>query len=144
MVRRADCALARLIRGDAVPAADDARDGGYVDDGAAARVAQRRYRCLGAEKDALGVDVERPVPELHSSILQPDSAAADAGVVDEDVEPAVLVKGGLHCGVPLGGAGYVEVDVCSVAAEFGYLRFNLPALVVEQVADDDLCAFAGE
>ena len=66
------------------------------------------------------------------------------GVVDEDVQPAVAVKGCPHGGIPVVGAGYVEVDIGGVAAELGYLRFDLLAFVVEQVADDDLRAFAGE
>ena len=66
---------------------------------------------------------------------------ADAGVVDEDVEPAVAVERGLYGCVPVVGAGDVEVDVCCVAAELGNLRFGLPAFVIEDVADDDLRAF---
>ena len=140
----ADGTLARGVGGVAGPEADDARDGRDVDDGAAASVADGGYRRLCAEKDALGVDVKRPVPTLQGSVLQPASRATDTGVVDEDVEPAVAVEGGLHGGIPVVGAGYIEVEVGRVAAEFGYLRFNLPAFVVEQVADDYFCALPGE
>ena len=98
--------------------------------------------------------VPRKTPlALMSSVLSqnsrvvsssPTTAAADAGVVDEDVEPAVAVEGGLHGGIPFVGACYVEVDVGCVAAKLGYLGFGLPAFIVEDVADDDFCAFPGE
>ena len=64
-----DGALARLVGGDAVPAADKPGERRYVDDGAAAGVAQGGYRCLGAEEYALGVDIEDGVPLLRGGVL---------------------------------------------------------------------------
>ena len=84
------------------------------------------------------------VPRNAPLALTSRTASHCSGVVDEDVEPAVAVECGLHGGVPVVGAGYVEMDIGGFAAEFGYLGFNPLAFVVEQVVEDDFRAFPGE
>ena len=45
---------------------------------------------------------------------------------------------------PVGFAGYIEVDVERIAAELVDFGFDLLPLLVEDVAEDDLCAFLRE
>ncbi len=71
-------------------------------------------------------------------------AAADAGVVDEDVDLAVLVERRLDRGVPRLGACDVGVDIGSLAAGVFDLAGNGLALIVENVGYDDRSALSGE
>ena len=62
-------------------------------------------------------------------------------VVHQHVELAELADGGVDGGLPLIWLGDIEVDVTRSVAD---LVGNRPALVVEDVADDDLPAFLDE
>src|SRR3984893_13682803 len=72
--------------------ADEPGNRGEVDDGAAMRslpgaLAQSRQRMLGAEEHPGQVDRTEPMPFLEARLLDA-CAEKEAGIVDEDVEPA--------------------------------------------------------
>jgi hypothetical protein len=88
-----------------------------VDDGTAAGVEHRRHPVLTAERDALHVDVERPVPHLlgrigHRAVV----GEHHAGVVVEDVQPTEAVDGEPHHPLRVGGLRHVGVDVGGASA----------------------------
>ena len=99
---------------------------------------------LCAEEDALCVDLEDAVPLVGGAVFDGRFLDDDGGVVDEDVEFAVLADGGCDGAFPFGFIGNIEVDVEGVAAEFVDFGFDLLSLIVEDVADYDFCAFLRE
>ena len=125
-------------------------DGGYVDDGAAAGGAHSGYGGAGAQKDALAVDVHNLIPHGGVGFVDAggveaaDVGTADAGVVHQDVQLAVAGHGGGDGVGPLVGAGYVQVDVGGLAAEFADFGFQFHTFVVQDVADDHGGAFTDE
>ena len=98
---------------------------------------------LDAQEHALGVDVHHGVPVV-GGYVHVGVAHGDAGVVDQDVELAVLGLGELDGASPVVLAGDVEVDVFDVAAEFGDFGLDLSAVFVLNVSEDDLRALHGE
>src|SRR5207245_9817492 len=66
----------------------------------------------------------------------------DRGVVDEDVEPAVASCCEIHGVLPVGLARDVQVRVRGLAAGSADRGFDLLALGVEDVTEDDLRALA--
>src|SRR5215213_2981053 len=62
---------------------------------------------------------------------------AEAGVVDEDVEPAALGEHALDGGLPAGLVGHVEVHVERFAARVADRRGRLLARLVLHVCDRD-------
>ena len=90
-----DCSLGRVILQIAA-ACDDGTDGGDVDDGAAPIAplvaAHQRNRRLGTEDVAHQVDVEDLVPARRARLVDL-LVFADAGIVDQDVEAAELLRG---------------------------------------------------
>ena len=68
----------------------------------------------------------------------------DARVVDENVQLPVLAFGKLYSVLPLIVLGHVEMDVGRFATGLKYLRLDLAALFVENVADDDFGSFLGK
>ena len=97
----------------------------------------------GAEVDAGGVDVHDGVPGLLGHVAE-EVGAADAGVVDEDVQLAEFGDGEVYGGLPVGFAGDVEVDEAGAAAFGVDFGCDLASFIFEDVADDDGCAFGGE
>ena len=74
---------------------------------------------LAAVEDRVDVDVEAalPVPEIAGLDV---AWHADAGIVDQHVEPAEMLARGIDRGFPLGGVGDVMRDPESGAfAHFG-------------------------
>ena len=120
-----------------------ASDGRDVDDGTAASLTHRRDRGLRSQEHSLAVDIHDAVPILAGRVFHA-RAYEDARVVHQDVQLAVCFDGPVHRVVPLGLAGNVQVDVCGVAAGLSYLGFDLPAKVVQDVANDHARPFAGE
>jgi hypothetical protein len=117
---------------------DEPGDRRQIDDSAALRavrsaLAQRRQRQFGAEKDAGQVDRAQPVPLIEARLLDA-LAEKDAGIVDQDVEPAKAAGDGGDRRGPVGFAGHVETGVQHVAADGAG---GLPARFVQHVADRD-------
>ncbi len=108
-------------------ACDDGPHGGGVNDGTAPVAAHQRNRRLGAEDVAHQVDAEDLVP-ARSTRLVHLLVFADAGIVDEDVEPPERLRGtvdeaeacGLGTNVSLRegdlGAGGLELGRHALAA----------------------------
>ena len=89
--QQADGALGRVV-GGAIGRADDAGDGGQVDDGAATTplaraLPQQRQGRAAAEKDAIDVDGHHTAPVIHRGFAD-GLAVIDAGIVDEDIKTA--------------------------------------------------------
>ena len=94
-------------------AADQRAD---VDDAAA--LAEVLGRGLGDEQEAEDVDVELLVEVLGGDGFE-GAELVDAGVVDEDVELAVVLDGGVDDGLRVGGLGDVALDGDGFAAGLG-------------------------
>ena len=122
---------------------DYAADGRYVDDRAAARFFHRGDGVEHAEEYAFGVDVHKGVPPLG---VQAFGAvrAADARVVDQHIQPAVSLHGGVHRALPVRLAGDIQADERRLAARLGYLRLHLARLIFQDVGDNHLSALARE
>src|SRR6185369_9213706 len=87
-------ALAGIIGGNLV-VADHAHDRAQVDDaGAAAHILaacrHHRHEMLGAEEHAIDIDRHDPPPAFHRQAFDRPGEIG-AGIVDEDVEPAVTI-----------------------------------------------------
>jgi hypothetical protein len=67
---------------------------GYADDAAPAGLAHRRNGGAGHQKSPAGVDAHRAVPGLDRDILDLVAVGAlrGAGIVDENVEPAIAAQ----------------------------------------------------
>ena len=73
---------------------------------------------LQREEQALGIDLEQPVPALPADLEQ-RSHVEHAGVVDQDVEPARPLGHGLHQPVDVRLPGDVEAaGECPAARSF--------------------------
>src|SRR5215469_3770160 len=118
----------------------DRRD---IDDRATANLAHLGDRVLHPEKRAARVDVHDLVPGL-GVVEVLDRAAADPGIVDQDVELAEFLDRGLDDIPPVGFVGDVEMLEARRAVGRDNLGDDLLALVVELVGDRDLGAFARE
>src|SRR5258708_5631246 len=117
-------ALARGV-GRRASRADQGRDRGDVDDRALGGGLARANRLhalngvLAAEEHAFRIDRLDPAPILDRGVLDGARAAADAGVVDHDVEPAVLLEHVGEQGLP----GVLGGDVVLDEAPGAVLRF---------------------
>src|SRR6202045_4455891 len=108
-------------------ACDDGTYGGDVNDGAPLVAAHQRNRRLGTEGVAHQVDVEDLVPARRTRLVDL-LVFADAGIVDEDVEAAELLRGAVDEGEACGlgtnvslregyfGAGGLELGRHALAA----------------------------
>ncbi len=67
-----------------------AGDGPGVDDGATAAVADQRCGCLDTQKRPGQVHRDDPVPVVQRGIGDPPATQCHPGVVDQDVERAVV------------------------------------------------------
>ena len=121
----------------------DARDRRDVDDRAAARLAHCRDRVFHPEKRAGRVDPHDAFPGGGVEQIL-DRAAADPGIVDEDVELAIGGQRRGDRGLPFRFARHVEMLVHRGAVRLRDLRGDFLALIVEHVSNDDLGAFARE
>ena len=123
--------------------ADESGDRRDVDDGASAGLAHGGNRVLHTEKDALGVHVHEGVPGRRALRVGIERAA-DARVVDEDMELAEAHHGGGDGVPPVRLASNVELHETRLRARLGDVRGHLGPLGFEKVADDDLRALPGE
>src|SRR3954465_12279611 len=110
--------------------------GGGVDDRAA--VGQDRRHGPDAEEAADLVDVH-DLHELVEGGVEKGVEAQDAGVVDEPVDPAVLLDDGLYRPPPVGLLTHIQVDV-----QRPDLLGERLALLVQHIAHDDLGALLPE
>ncbi len=140
----ANSALGCVIFRAGVVGGDDAELGGYVDDGAAASLSHFGNGCLRSKEDALSVDVHDALPVLDGRVFDRASGASDAGVVDENVQRAEAGHGLCDCALPVGFAGYIEVNEEAVAAALVDFGFHAASFFVEDVSDCDLRALASE
>src|SRR6202008_4706809 len=98
---------------------------------------------LGSEEYALGVDRHHAVPVLDRGVLDP-TPAADACIVDEDVQLAEAALGETDRLLPVGLPRCVEARGDRLAAFCLDVGFDLAPFGLEHIADDDLRAFARE
>jgi hypothetical protein len=94
--------------------ADEPGNRGQIDDGAAVRalpgaIAQCRQSALGPEKYPGQVDGAEPLPFFEARLLDA-LAEKEAGIVDQDVEPAETGNRRSYLRRPVLLAGYVEVQ----------------------------------
>ncbi len=100
-------------------------------------------RIFGAEEYPLEVDGQAVIP-IFAGCLQHWLVDADASVVDQHVNPPVLIEGRLHHGLDLLFVRYVAVDKEGVAARLADLLGRLLARFLVPVDDHNLGAFFGE
>jgi hypothetical protein len=112
--------------GGAQDASLEGQKGGDLDDLASPLRDHHPRRCLGQEEQGLQIDLDHIVP-LLLAIVQRRLAMDDAGVVDEDVEPAELADGAVDHLVQLGDRCGAEVagQRQKVPAEGGDLGLGL-------------------
>ena len=113
-----------MVGGVAALAAHESHNGRYVDDRAAAGLPHLLYGMLCAKEYAGGVDVHNALPAGSVQAVG-FGAAADAGVVDEDVQPAVAGDGLGDEVLPACLIGDVCVYEGRVSACLGDLGFDL-------------------
>src|SRR6516162_566313 len=123
--------------------AGDAGNRRDVDDGAAAGRLHDRDGEFHTQKYSARVDCHQPVPGRGIEQIL-DRAAAEAGIVDEDVEPAELDDSGVDRRPPLRFAADVEMVENRRAIHFCNLGNHRLSLIVEHIGDGDLGSFAGE
>ena len=109
----------------------------------AAGLFHRLDRGAHAQPDADLVDPNHFEVFLQRGVLD-QLAAGDAGVVDQDVEPPVLLQHRVDHGGPLGLLGDVEVEVSGVAARVVDAVGDQLALGVEHIGEHDRCTFLRE
>jgi hypothetical protein len=108
-------ALGRAVAGEGLPAAQSCQRR-HHDDGAAAALAHRRKAMLDGKKHAIEVDRSLPPPIFQCHFDNRRRADADAGIGDEDIEPAVAFDDlSYHFG-PARFAGDVLMPKGSLAA----------------------------
>ena len=137
----ADGALGGIVGG--ITHGDHARDGGDVDDGAAAGRFHVGDDGLRAEEDALGVDGHYLVPGLLGGFLERVSFD-DAGVVYEDVDLTKVGDGGVDGTLPVGLLAYVHFHEDGLAAGVDDFLGDAVAVFDLDVGEDDFSAFFGE
>ena len=108
------------MRGEEVRA-DEAEDGAEVDDRTAAAATKGRDRVLRAEEDALQVRIQHGVPRFLRADVDgavSERTAADAGAVEDDVQPPEPLLRGGHSALGVVRTGEVadEVDVIALDA----------------------------
>src|SRR5918998_2309898 len=115
-------------------------EGSRVDDRATAALQEVRDAVLAAEVDRLQVHVLDPLPGVQLRLQDRVVVRrGDAGVVEQDVDPAEAPGGLPVHGLHVFGVGDVGVDVEAV-----YLRGGLPARLVREVGYADARALLGE
>jgi len=117
---------------------------GDVDDAAGALAKHRTDGGLGDEEDALEVGGEDVVPVLLAH-AHDERVAGDAGVVDDDIEAAEALEGGLDGGGgALGGGdiGLQDLDADATAGEFGL--GGASGLLITAVGEEEIEAIPGE
>jgi len=91
------------------------------------------------------IDIDDRVPQFLGRLFQ-SRCVEDAGVIDQDVQPAELARAGIDRGAPVCSAGDVQMNRDGGAT--ARLRVDLlrgfPGLGVEHVANYDLSPFAHE
>ena len=91
---------------------------------------------------AARVDVHYPVPVLYGGLFKV-FADEDARVIYQHVQLAVGPYRGIHGGSPVRLLGYIEVDVSCFAPQLPNLCFHFLPLFIQDVPEDDFCAFQG-
>jgi hypothetical protein len=120
-----------------------AADGGNVDDLAVALLFHQRQHGGDAVEDAADVDVDHLVPFVDFQRFE-RRERHQAGVVDDDIDMAVLFDGDGDEGLHVFEAGDIErgeLDGAAFAAQLGGDVFEA---VGAACADDDVVAAAGE
>ena len=122
-------------------------DGGGVDDDALGAAAPKAPgRVLDPEKHALGEHVEGVVPVLRGRLGERADGAADAGVVEHDVEPAELALREIQHRLDVGllrNVGFDEPHLVGMPGRGGELE-RLRAGFRIEIGDDHARAFAQE
>src|SRR6202008_989566 len=112
----------------------DGAHGGDVDDGAALVAAHQRNRRLGTEDVAHQVDVEDLFPARRARLVDL-LVFADAGIVDEHVEPPELLRGTVYKDEACALGTNVGVRESNFGAGGLELARHAPAALVVTVAE---------
>src|SRR5262245_10451515 len=113
-----------------------------VDDGPSLGLLHHRNDGPHAEEHTLGVDAHLPVPGGHAETI--GIAAADAGIVDQDIDATIGRKRGGNGGLPIGLAGNVVTPEASLAPCRCDRAGNFATFRLQQVGEDHLCPLAPE
>ena len=111
-----------------------------------------RYHRTDAEKDALEVDVDGPVPGLHRDVLEShrlllwrhELDSSGAGGTDQDVQPAQLLESGADQGLALAFVGHIRLHGDRLSAQILDLGCHLSRQVLLDVADHHVGARPGQ
>ena len=137
-------ALARRVGRLLMHRLANARNGGNVDDRAAASAAHRWNGVLRAEKNALGVHRHDAVPLLLRALLNRHARNDDAGVVDQNIELAKAAHRRLHGPLPVRFAGDVEMYIDRLTARRADVGLDLRSGLVQEIAKHHLRALLDE
>ena len=96
------------------------------------------------QEHARAVHGHDPLPVRQGGILDQAVDAADAGVVDQDVQLVKARRGDGDGLLPAALAGHVEVNVNARTAGCVDFRFHAAALVVQNIANGDLGPLAAK
>src|SRR5690606_12443575 len=124
--------------------ADGTEDRGHVDDGSASRFEHRRDLEAHPVEDPVQVDPDHLIPSVDRILASRSLGAADAGVVDGDVEAAVLVDSVLHHGFALLGSADVDGDEGGGCSRRRKLLGRPATVLLVVVGDHDRRATLGE
>src|SRR3954468_16969898 len=123
--------------------ANEDRAGRDVDDDTAALLAEQWSNRRAAAPDTANVDRHDPIPLVDWNRIErlgrSPKLTVERGVVDQDVDPTVLVHGGIDHVVHAGIVG--DIDSYGQAAD---LIGNVPRTVLCDVGDDDARTFSRE
>ena len=131
--------LGRLVR----RAADPARRG-HVDHRAPAAPAHRREHQLRGEHRRAQVQVQRGAPLQRRGVNGVRRRSPPAGVVDQDVDPAVALLGEGDHVLDVAVDAHVGADVARGSATLGDRRHRRLARDVRDVGDHDRHALVGQ
>ena len=120
-----------------------AEDGGDVDDAAVARLQHLAAEITGAAHDAENVGVDGVDPVLLGELVQ-GLALAAAGIVDQDIDLAVLGDDGLDGVGHVLGHAHVAADDQALRAHGADLFGDLVQLPLAAGEDGEVGALAGE
>src|SRR5581483_5290005 len=127
----------RIVRLAGIP--HHADDRGDINDAAEALLRHRLQDRLGAVERAVEIHLKDQVPVLLAHPQQ-EAVARDAGIVDEDVDPAPLLEDLVDHRLDVARVGDVHLEIERAAAELldrGDGLFGAPGI---QIGDDDVGA----
>ena len=120
-----------------------AGDRRQIDDRSAAGLLHRQHGVFGAQEHAARIHRHQLVPRVGVQHVG-HRAAADAGIVHQDVELAVFLHGRIDHRLPVGLVGHVQAHEFGRAVGARDLGGDLAAVVLQHVGNHHLGAFLGK